>query len=231
MAKTSAAIHPIVAISLWSPFFLLTIELPISINLSATSFLSFFVISITYFLLFKVEAAADALLPPRVVDHREVRDVELPVEVSAAEDAHDVGEFVLINVALGERDVRRPLVRVVVVRDRAGNFLSDAAPDFFVQLGERGAADDWDVEYGACDGEDTESGGADSEGAHARGERAKEPGARLLVVSLRDLEREVRVRRDVHPAHVELLPQLLPDRLDTRVVPVIQQRNHALHQT
>src|SRR2546423_11173258 len=110
----------------------------------------------------EVEAAADALLPPRVVDHREVRDVELPVEVSAAEDAHDVGEFVLINVALGERDVRRPLVRVVVVRDRAGDFLSDAAPDFTVQLGERGAADDRDVEYGACDGEDAESGGADS---------------------------------------------------------------------
>src|SRR5205807_416064 len=89
------------------------------------------------------------------------------------EDAHDVRELVLVNVPLGERDVRRPLVRVVVVRDRAGGSLRDAAPDFFVQLGERGAADYGDVEYGACDGEDAEACGADSERSHARGESAR----------------------------------------------------------
>src|SRR5438045_9628774 len=88
----------------------------------------------------EVEAAADALLPARVVDHREVCDAELPVEVSSAEDAHDVRELVLVNVPLGEGDVRRPLVRVVVVGDGAGHALADDVPDLMLLVQERRAA-------------------------------------------------------------------------------------------
>src|SRR5215212_8577117 len=152
----------------------------------------------------EIEAAADALLAPGVVDDGDVGDVELPVEVAAAEEAHDLGELVLVDVPLGERDVRRPLVRLVVVRDGAGDDLPDAAPDEAVEVGERGAAHDGDVEDGAGDGEDAEPRRPHAEGARARGQRAQERLAGRVVVLLGDLEGEVRVGRDVHPAHVEL---------------------------
>ena len=174
-------------------------------------------------LFLEIESAAQALLSSRVIDVREIIDLDLPVKIAAREQPDDLCQLVAVDIAVRERDVRKPHVRRVVMRGAAFGRASEPVPNFRVQMIERRRTNNRHVEHGLGCGKDSKSSCADDKRLAFNGDFLQRLLDRFRVVSFRHLICEMRKGRGVDAAHAERLREFVPHLFDQFVMLVVEQ--------
>jgi hypothetical protein len=166
---------------------------------------------------------------PSIGEQSQVVNAELPRKVPRTEEAYGIGQGIAAEVPAMQRDMRHPLVRVIILAD-AGAESCSGGPQRRMECAEAGATHDGDIEHGMQPaGKNAEAGGHHPERCRVRGECAQDRLQQGYLVVLGHMVRHMRKGRNVHAMETETVLQAGPQCCDPFSVPLVQERDNTVH--